>query len=53
MKKTWIRRGVIAGGLLLIPGIALAAAELSGGDASSLCSMFSALFSGGCPMSGG
>ncbi|MDG1483152.1 MAG: hypothetical protein P8R54_26420 [Myxococcota bacterium] len=51
MKKTWIRRGLIAGGLL-IPGLAFAAAELAGGDATSLCSMISALL-GGCPAAGG
>ena len=52
-KKTWMRRGLIAGGLLLIPGLAFAAAELAGADTSSLCNMISALLSGGCPNSGG
>ena len=52
-KKTWLRRGLIAGGLLLLPGIALAAAEVSGVDTSSLCTMISALFGGGCPNAGG
>ena len=51
-KKTWIRRGLIAGGLLLIPGIALAAAELSGGGGASLCSMITSLLGGGCQYGG-
>lgn len=50
----WIRRAVV-GGLLLAPGLAWAAMEMSGGgDGASLCSMLTSLFScgGGCPYGG-
>lgn len=50
----WVRRAIV-GGLLLLPGVAFAAVELSGSDVGSLCSLVSSLFScgGGCPYSGG